>query len=202
MRTSSLLAGFAVVMLASGVCCSTALGQWAVTTEVGADRFWGGSVENTPEHRSFRPYRPTTFGVGLERRAGRLGAGLRLRYASASLALEGADGLVAAKGFFSVYSAAPEILYRVTSLGSVNQLLLHGGPLFEVWSVTDEDARTRVGIQGAVSLNLPLGGRFAGSVMAGAAVIPSPLEEGQLDPSFERRALWRRRFAVGLDYRL
>ena len=73
----------------------------------------------------------------------------------------------AAKGFFSVYSMAPEILYRVTSLGSVNQLLLHGGPLFEVWSVTDEDARTRVGIQGAVSLNLPLGGRFAGSVIGG-----------------------------------
>lgn len=202
MRTSSLLAGFAVVMLASGVCCSAALGQWAVTTEVGADRFWGGSVETTPERRSFRPYRPTTLGVGLERRTGRLGAGLRLRYASAGLALEGADGVVAAKGIFSVYSAAPELLYRVTSLGSANQLVLRGGPLFEVWSVIDEDSRTRVGIQGAVSLSVPLGGRFAGSVMAGAAVIPSPLEAADLDPNFERRALWRRRFAVGLDYRL
>jgi hypothetical protein len=202
MRTSSLPAVFAAVMLASGVWCSTALGQWAVTTEVGADRFWGGSVENTPEHRSFRPYRPTTFGVGLERRAGRLGAGLRLRYASAGLALEGADGVVAANGVFTVYSAAPEILYVVTSLGSVNQLLLHAGPLFEVWSIIDEDARTRVGIQGAVSLNLPLGGRFAGSVMAGAALIPSPFAEADLDPDFEPRALWRRRFAVGLYYRL
>ncbi len=202
MGTSSLLAGFAAGMLASGIWCSPALGQWAVTTEVGADRFWGGSIENTPEHRSFRPYRPTTFGVGLERRAGRLGAGLRLRYASASLALEGVDAVVAAKGIFTVYSAAPEVVYRIISVGSVNKLMLHGGPLFEVWSVADEDPQTRVGIQGGVSLNLPLGGRFAGSVMAGVALIPSPFREAQLDPSFERRPLWRRRLAVGLDYRL
>jgi hypothetical protein len=202
MRTSSLLAGFAAVVLASVVWCRPVLGQWAVTTEVGTDRFWGGSIETTGERRSFRPYRPTTFGIGLERRAGRLGAGLRLRYASASLALEGADAVVAAKGIFTVYSAAPEIVYRIVSVGSVNHLMLHAGPLFEVWSVVDEDSQTRVGIHGAVSLNLPLGGRFAGSVMAGVALIPSPFGEAQLDPDFERRALWRRRFAVGLDYRL
>jgi hypothetical protein len=201
MRSSSLLAGIAAGMLAA-VWCQPALGQWAVTAEVGADRFWGGSVENTAEHRSFRPYRPTTFGVGLERRAGRLGAGLRLRYASASLALEGADGVVAAKGIFTMYSAAPELVYRITSVGAANQLVLHAGPLFEIWSAIDEDAETRVGIQGAVSLNVPLGGRFGGSVMAGAALIPSPFNEAQLEPDFEPRALWRRRFAVGLDYRL
>ncbi|MEA2722898.1 MAG: hypothetical protein QOH59_669 [Gemmatimonadales bacterium] len=202
MRTSSLLAGYTAAALVSVACCPSAFGQWALTTEVGADRFWGGSIENTAEHRSFRPYRPTTFGVGLERRAGRLGAGLRLRYASAGLALEGEDAVVAAKGVFAVYSAAPELVYRIISVGAANQLRLHLGPLFEIWSVVDGDSQTRVGVQGAVSLNLPLGGRFAGSLMAGAALIPSPFEEAQLDPSFERRALWRRRVAVGLDYRL
>jgi len=38
--------------------------------------------------------------------------------------------------------------------------------------------------------------------MAGAALIPSPFGDTQLDPGFERRALWRRGFGVGLDYRL
>jgi len=200
MRTS-LLAGFAALLVSWGW-CSPALGQWAVTTEVGADRFWGGSIETTNDRRSFRPYRPTTFGMGLERTAGRLGAGLRLRYASASLALEGSDAVAAAKGVFTVYSAAPEVMYRIATVGAVNQLVLHGGPLLEIWSVLDADTQTRLGVQGAVSLNLPLGGRFAGSLTAGAAVMPSPFAEGQLDPPFERRALWRRRFAVGLDYRL
>jgi len=202
MKTSSLLAGFLAAVIASWGWCRPALGQWAVTTEVGADRFWGGSVDNTGEHRSFRPYRPTTFGLGLERSAGKLGGGLRLRYASAGLALEGPDAVVAAKGVFTVYSVAPELMYRITTLGAANLLALRGGPLFEIWSIIDQDTRTRVGVHGALSLNVPLGGRFAGSLVAGAALIPSPFEEEQLGPPFELRALWRRRFAVGLDYRL
>jgi hypothetical protein len=202
MKTFSLLAALTAGMLTSGGWCSPALAQWAVAAEVGADRFWGGSIETTPERRSFRPYRPTSFGIGLERRAGRLGGALRLRYASAGLALEGTDAVVAVNGIFTVYSAAPEVIYRILSLGSANYVTLHGGPLFEVWSVADEDSETRAGIQGAVSLNLPLGGRFAGSITAGAALIPSPFKESDLDVSFERRALWRRRVAAGLSYRL
>lgn len=202
MRIPYLLAGSTSAILASAVCCRPALCQWAVTTEIGAERFWGGSVESSAEHRSFRPYRPTTLGIGLERNARRLGGGLRLRYSSAALALEGKDAVVAAKGIFTVYGAAAEIVYRICSVGSVNQLSLRAGPLLEVWSMVDEEAQTRLGVQGGLSLSVPLGGRFAGGVTAGAAVIPSPFGKTQLDPGFERRALWRRRFAVGLDYRL
>ena len=173
-----------------------------MTAEVGGDRFWGGSVDDTPDHLSLRPYRPTTFGVGLERRAGRLGAGLKLRYASSSLALEGDEAVAVVKGIFTVYSAAPELAYRLLSVGSANELILHAGPLFEIWSVEDEDAQTRVGIQGAASFHVPIGGRFAGSLTAGAAVMPSPFAAEQLAVGFERRALWRRRVAVGLAYRL
>jgi hypothetical protein len=182
--------------------CPPAASQWAIAAEVGADRFWGGSAETTPEGRSFRPYRPTTFGAGLVRRAGTVGFGLRLRYASATLALEGSDALVGAKGVFTVYSATPEVIYRIATVGAANQLLLHGGPLFELWSVADEDSQGRVGIQVAASLLVPLGRRFAGTFTAGAAVTPSPFASDQLDTGFERRALWRRRVAGGLEYRL
>jgi hypothetical protein len=184
------------------VWCPLAAGQWAIGAEVGADRFWGGSVETTPEERSFRPYRPTTLGVGLVRRFGTWGVGLRFRYASAGLALEGRDALVAAKGVFTMYSAAPEVIYRIATVGAGNQLLFHGGPLFEIWSVTDEDSRSQVGVQAAVSLLVPLGGRLAGTLSAGAAVTPSPFTNEQLDTGFERRPLWRRRVAGGLEYRL
>lgn len=196
MPTSSTL------VVAFSLWCSPLLGQWAVATEVGADRFWGGSVEKTAGRRSFLPYRPTTFGVGLERQAGRFAFGIRLRYASASLALEGADGVVAAKGIFTMYSVSPELVYRIASVGSIHPLSLRAGPIFEVWDAIDEDSETRVGVQGALSLGVPLGGRFAGSVMVGAALIPSPFGAGQLNQDFDRRALWRRRFAAGLEYRL
>jgi hypothetical protein len=164
--------------------CPPAASQWAVGAEVGADRFWGGSAETTPEGRSFRPYRPTTFGVGVVRRSGTWGVGLHIRYASAALALEGHDALV------------------IAAVGAGNQLLLHGGPLFEIWSVTDEGSRSRVGVQAAVSLLMPLGGRLAGTLSTGAALTPSPFTSDQLDTGFERRALWRRRVAGGLEYRL
>jgi hypothetical protein len=182
--------------------CGSVAAQWTLRADVGSDRFWGGSVETTPERRSFRPYRPTTFGLGLERQRGKLGLGLDVRYGSAGLALEGAKAVSAVKDVFTVYSVVPEVLYRLTAVGPANQLLVRWGPLFEVWSPVDEDSQTRVGVHGAVSLCVPLGRRLAGSIIAGAALIPSPFGKAQLDLSFERRALWRRRFAVGVEYRL
>lgn len=190
-----------VLALTCSLWCSPLLGQWVVTAEVGADRFWGGSIEKTEEKRSFLPYRPTTFGVSLERQIGKLAVGLGLHYASAGLALEGTDAVVAVKGIFTMYSVSPKLVYRIATVGA-NGLLVHGGPLFEVWSVPDEEAQTRVGVQGAASFRVPLGGRLAGTVSAGAALIPSPFGEDQLDSDFERRPLWRRRFAGGLEFRL
>jgi hypothetical protein len=202
MRASSLLDSVAVLLLASSIWCSTALAQWTVGLEVGADRFWGGSLETTAERRSFRPYRPTTFGLGVERQKGRLGVGLQVHYAEASLGLEGEGAVAAIEGAFTIVSISPEVAYQVASLGPGNRLQLHAGPLFEVWGIIDEDSQTRVGFQSAVSLDVPLGGRFGAAVLAGMAVTPSPFEAGQLAPEYELRTLWRRRFAVGLEYRL
>jgi hypothetical protein len=182
--------------------CPRAHCQWAIGLEVGSDRFWGSSIETADPHRSFRPYRPTTLGVGLERRGARLGAALRLRYAGVSLALEGQDAAVVVKGIFSHYAAAPELVYRIATIGLANELRIHAGPVFELWSVEGEDSQLRAGGQAAVSLRIPLGGRFAGSLTAGGAVTGSPLSEGQLLDGYERRSLWRRSVAAGLEYRL
>ena len=187
--------------------CSPLFGQWRAGAEVGASRFWGGSLNTDGSQTSFRPYRPTTFGIGLERQTGRYAVGLQLRYADASLGLEGPDGVIAAPGAFTIVSVLPELVVRLATLGPGNELRLHAGPLFEVWDIIDQDSRTRVGAQGSVSLYVPLGGRFGGVVLASAAVVPSPFEEGELDlggggPTFDLRTLWRGSFALGLRYRL
>ncbi|MGH7509285.1 MAG: hypothetical protein ACREMZ_07415 [Gemmatimonadales bacterium] len=201
MRMPARFAATIMASLVSLAWCSPALGQWAVTGEVGSDRFWGGSVESAAEHRSFRPYRPTTFGIGLERQSAGLGVGIRFRYASAGLALEGPRAVVALKGIFRMYSVAPEISHRLRRFGSGNELLVQGGPLLEVWSVRSEHSQTRIGLHAALSLRVPLVARLAGSFTAGAAVTPSPFATDQLDEGFERSALWRRRLAAGLEYR-
>lgn len=194
-QTAALLIGFCTW-------ASPASAQWFTGVELGADRYWGGSAETTAEGRSFHPYRPTSFGIGLERRAGSLAWGLRAHYAEAALALEGEGATASIDGVFKVVSILPEAVYRLANLGPVSELRLHAGPLFEIWDIIDEDARFFIGAQGAVSLDVPLGGRFAGMVLAGLAVSPSPFEKDELGEGFEPRTLWRRRFSGGLRYRL
>jgi hypothetical protein len=176
--------------------------QWSASLSVGSDRFWGGSLENGPERKSFRPYRPTVFGLGLERQLGSVGVGLHGRYAEPGLGLEGEGAVVAAKGAFTVVGIAPEVSYQVATLGPGNRLLVHLGPLFEFWHPIDEEWRTRVGAQGSVSLTVPLGGRFGLSLSGNVAVIPSPFSAEELLDQYELRTLWRRGFAGGVQYQI
>jgi hypothetical protein len=196
-----------VLYLGSTLWCSPLFGQYRVGLEVGAARFWGVSRDTGGDHASFRPYRPTTFGIGLERQTDRYAVALHVRYSQASLALEGPEAAVAAEGVFKLVSVAPELAIRLATLGPGNQLRLHAGPLLEVWDIIDQDARTRFGAQTSISLDIPLGGRFDGVVLAGVSVTRSPYQEGELDiggsaPTYELRAQWRRSFAGGLRYRL
>jgi hypothetical protein len=182
-------------------------GQWRLGVEVGAARFWGGSLDTGGDNTSFRPYRPTTFGVGIERQAGRYAFGLQLHYFQAGLALEGPDVVISAEGAFKAFSISPEAALHLTTLGTRNEVRVHAGPVVEVWDIVDRGTRTRVGIQGSVSVDVPLGERFSGAVSAGAAIGPSPYDNGDLDlgggaPTYDLRALWRRSFALGLRYLL
>jgi hypothetical protein len=202
MDTRALVSSAGLLISASCFVCNAGVAQWSVGAEVGADRFWGGAVERAGLHRSLLPYRPTTFVLSVQRQSGKATIGMRIGYFSAALALEGAEGLSAVKGVFQVYSASPELTYQLAAPGLTNQLLVHGGPIVEVWSIGDDGSETRVGGQVALSLSIPLGGRFAGSARGGVAIIPSPLANRQLDGSFEPRPLWRRQVAAGLSYRL
>jgi hypothetical protein len=207
MRTSLLTRVPTLLFIASSVCCYPLAGQWRIGVELGAARFWGASLDTGGNQTSIRPYRPTTFGIRLERQAGRYTVGLQVHYARASLALEGPEAVVAVEGAFKILSLSPELAVRIATLGGGNQLRVRAGPLIERWDLIDMDARTRVGAQGSVSLDVPLGGRFGGVVLAGAAVTPSPYKDGELDlggtaPTYDLRTLWRRSFAVGLRYQL
>jgi len=173
--------------------------QWSLSLGVEADRFWGGSLENGPEQKSFRPYRPTVFGVAAEHRFGTVGLGLRATYTEAALGLEGEAAVVAVKDAYKVVGLAPEVSYQIAALGPT-RLVLHAGPLIEFWHPIDLESRTRAGARGAASLLVPLGGRFGLSVAGSLAVISSPFNTDELLQGYERQALWRRGFAGALQY--
>src|SRR4051794_9276819 len=146
----------AVLAIATLGWYSPVFAQWRIGAEVGAARFWGGSLDSGTQ-TSIRPYRPTTFGAGVEHQSGRYALGLQVQYADASLGLEGPDATVSAPDAFTIVSVSPEVAVRVATLGPGDQLRLHAGPLIEHWDLVDQDSRTRVGVQGSVSLDLPLG---------------------------------------------
>lgn len=207
MKISRLPNPLITAAIASSLWSAPLQGQWRVGVEVGAARFWGASLDTGGQQVSFRPYRPTTFGIGLERQAGRYAVGVQVHYFEAGLGLVGPEITVASEGAFRTVSISPELAVRIATLGAGNQLRVHAGPLLEVWDLIELDTRTRLGAQGSISLDLPLGKRFGGVVQAGAAVTPSPFEEGELDvgdgaPTYELRALWRRSLGVGLRYQL
>src|SRR5262245_1695171 len=175
---------------------------WAVGAGIGAPRFSGGATEPATG-RSLLPYRPTVLEVGVDRAGPGASVGVWFHYASSSLALEGADALAAVKDALNVYGAEPFVAVRLARVGPEGTLRVRGGPLLEVWKLTDRDSRTRVGVAAAVELAVSFGGRWSGVASAGGAVTPnSPFTEDDLDSGLEPRALWRREVAATLRYRL
>jgi hypothetical protein len=175
--------------------------QWTVSAGLRAARFSGGA-EEVATTRSLRPYRPTQFEIGVGRRQGRVGVGLRVSYASSSLALEGSDGLAAFKDALSYYAFQPELTVQVARLGPEGRLHLYGAPLIEVWKLADAGSRTRGGLTFGAGLEMGFGGRWSGLLRAGGAVTPrSPFTRNDLDPAFEPRTLWRREVSGALQFR-
>lgn len=201
MRNSCTRAALAVLGLATAV-ASPARAQWVATLGLRAARFAGGA-EEPATGRSLHPYRPTVFEAGVARLGGRVGVGLRVHYASSSLALEGADALAAIKAALEVYGVTPEVSLRVSRLGPDGILRVFAGPVFEIWKLPDAGSRSRLGVTASMGLDVPFGGRWSGSARLGAAVTPaSPFNDRDLDPGLERRALWRREISAEVGYQM
>jgi hypothetical protein len=196
-RARAALLGLLLSLIASDV-----VAQWGIATGIRAPRFSGGAVEPATG-RSLRPYRPTMWEVAVDRTGRRVGVGLRLNYASSSLALEGEDGLAAVKNALEVYGIDPELSLRLTQVGPQGALRIYLGPLLEVWQLPDVGSHLRLGLGASVGLEVPFGGHWVGSARVGAAVTPSsPFTEDDLETSLEPRAFWRREASAALQYRL
>jgi hypothetical protein len=168
---------------------------------VGAARFSGGA-EEPATGRSLLPYRPTTFEAGISRVRGRFGLGLRIHYASSSLAFEGKEAVAALKDIMEVYGLAPELSVRLSGLGPQAVLRAYAGPVFEIWKLDENTSHSRLGAAAALGLEVPFGGRWTGAARIGGAVMRSPFDAEDLIVGLEPRTLWRREMSAGLTYRM
>ena len=175
--------------------------QWTLSAGIRAPRFSGGATEPATG-RSLLPYRPTMWEVGLERARGSVELGLRLRYASSSLALEGDEAVAVVKDALSVYGIDPEVSFRLGRPGPGVAVRAYAGPTLDIWTLPDAGSRVRLGASAALGLEIPFGRRWAGVARVGGAVTASPFDKEDLEVGLERRTLWRREASATLRYRL
>ena len=176
--------------------------QWSLAVEATASYYGGTSRDSGADPTAFRPHHPTSVGLRVDRRFGRLGVGVGAALAGADLIAENSSVGAILKGALDLFEVAPEVAVIVGRTGPGLAVRVHAGPLIDIWSPQGADTRTRTGGQAGLSLEWPVSRRLAGSLRVAAALTGSLFKEGELPPGFERRAMWRRSVSLGLRYRL
>jgi hypothetical protein len=182
---------------ATPVCGQT--NRWRLAIEAGEIRFGGSSVDTSSDSSgAFRPFRPATLGLRIERGLDRLGVGIGVMYGEADPALVGRDATVIGYGgALRLLELAPAVSWRLTLLGA-GGLYLGGGPVIDRWSWSEGPTRWRVGGELSATVSAPLGGAAALVARAGVGRTASIFEAADLPEEFELRPSWRRSIALGV----
>lgn len=176
--------------------------RWRLALEAGEIRFGGSSVDTSSDSSgAFRPFRPATLGLRIERGLDRLGIGIGVMYGEADPALVGPDATVIGYGgALRLLELAPAVSWRLTSLGD-GGLYVGGGPVIDRWSWSEGPTRWRVGGEVSATVEAPLGGAAALVARAGVGRTASIFEPTDLPQEFELRPSWRRSVAIGVTLR-
>lgn len=180
-------------------------GGWHLHGEVAASHVTEAarSAPLADEEITLRPYRPTTYGIRLERWGDGVGVGIALRYARPPLAFDGPQvGIIDRASAFTLYEVAPEVSMRVAGTAAGPSVRARVGPVVDVWSWALGGTRARLGARGAIGVDLPIGGRVAATIGAAATLTESMFSGEDVEPEFEPRAALRTEVGLGLRYRL
>ena len=196
MRT--LAATLLVVAVAAGPWCRLQ-GQWAIAADIGVARFGGTSRDSAGA--TVGPYRPTTFGLRVERDLGRARVAVGVLHAETGLVAEGQGVAVVQYGIGSLWEIAPEISLGVARFGTGVEARVEAGPAVDLWNF-DGEQRNRVGGRVAAVLEWPLARALMGSLRVSGVLSGSVFDAADTPSGVERRATRRFGVAVGLRYQL
>lgn len=174
---------------------------WGLGFDAGLTRFWGASEPVPPNVTpGARPYRPTTFAIRADRVLGRSRVGLTVSYAGSGLGVENQDLAIIAKGGLTWVQLAPELAYRLATLGPVTELRLFGGPVADLWNVDGDDTRTRIGGRAGLELLVPLGGPLAATMRAHGGLSGSLFREADVPSGYRTKTMPNAGFALGFRF--
>jgi hypothetical protein len=174
-------------------------GGWGVGVEVGIVRFWGASGPLPgSDDLALRPYRPTQFGIRLDRGFGAWRAGLSARYAQSAIGGEFEGGATIFTDGFTLLELAPEAAVAVSRFGAGAALRLFAGPVMHVWIPPDDATRTRLGARAGIELEAPLGARLSAITRVHGGIAGSALDAADVPPGYEVRSMPSAGVAIGV----
>jgi hypothetical protein len=177
--------------------------SWDIGFDVGLTRFWGASAPASPGAApGVKPYRPTTVAIRADRSVGRVRVGLAVAYAGSGLAAESEDVTVIAKGGLTWVQLAPEVAYRLATLGPVSEFRLFAGPVADFWMPNEDDGRARFGGRAGLELLMPLGGDLSGTLRAHAGLTGSLFSAADVPSDYRTSTMPNAGVALGLRVRL
>jgi hypothetical protein len=177
--------------------------SWGIGFDVGLSRFWGGSEPVPPNDApGFKPYRPTTLGLRLDRMVGQARLAIGMLYAQSGLGSETDEVAIIAKGGLTWVQVTPELGYLLGTVGPVTEVSLFAGPELDFWMPSGEDARVRIGGRGGLELLVPLGSGLAGTLRAHAGVTGSLFRDSEVPSDFRTKTMPNAGVSLGLRLRL
>ncbi len=171
--------------------------QWSVSVELGVARFGGTSRDSGGA--TVGPYRPTTFGLRLERGSGHARAAVGVLRATTGLVAEGQGVAVVQYGVGSLWEIAPELSLGVARFGTGVEARVEAGPAIDFWNF-DGEHRNRVGGRVAAVVQWPLARALMGSLRVSGVLSKSVFDAADTPSDVERRATRRFGVALGLRY--
>jgi hypothetical protein len=169
-----------------------------LTLEFGLARFHAGVRDTSTPPVYIRPFRPTLVTLRLTAP----GFGVALTIAGAATGYSQGSVALLQGGDLSLLELAPEIRHSVARTVAGGYLLIHAGPLLDLWKQNGGSTVARIGGQAGASLELPISGRLGLSLRADAAATGSQLKDSALAPDLSQHMLWRTRLGIGAMYRL
>ena len=188
-----------LLLLGLGLAPRPAAAQWGISAEIGVARF-GGTSRDTSGTR-VGPYRPTTFGVRVDRGLGSTRVALSVLYAKTGFAGEQNGVAIVQYDLGSLWELAPEASFRVARFGPGAEARLEAGPVVELWEVNTE-TRTRVGGRVAAAVDWPMAHALTGSLRVSGVLTGSVFDAADLPAGVERLVTRRVAVAIGLRYGL
>src|SRR5258708_22916473 len=121
----------ALIVVAAALLWRPLAAQFGISAEIGVARFGGTSRDSAGA--TVGPYRPTTYGLRLDRTLGRARVAVDLLYAATGVAGEG-NGLAGVQyGIGTLWEIAPEVARRVAPFGAGVEARIAPGPAPALW---------------------------------------------------------------------